>query len=396
MISLNNIQIIVSLLAFPTLLIYLTLQGYSHAQELTLEKQAKKMIVMIEGGIPNRDGKEVSGAGIIVGFGIDDQDWPTKVYIATAKHVVVENGLPKSKEAENIKVFFKLIDEEEEFSAEIVKVHKELDLALLEVTELSAFFADALTVLSFNKVRNANSLKCVGEVRIIGYPQGVKWHTPQLPDRFSSVSEKEIYFESRAILVGSSGGGLFDEQWNLVGMVTEDSPPRAKALRISTLIKNIEDWGYPTKLILKSREDYSLRISQYTKRPDICVGKGDNITINARGLVSIGTHKAYTSSEGKITELIPISVQRNIIEEKENNLFSHAALMYRIAQKGESIICDGLSLAPHEECEWYSYTPNTTLIANKDGYLEFNVNDKEPEDNTGFFQVNLIVTREIR
>ena len=162
MVFLNNIKTTSSFFVFLILLGHLTFQGQSYAQELSSEEKAKEIIVMIKGEIHDRDGivvEEVFGAGIIVGFETDDQDWPTKVYIATAKHVVVKNGIPRQREVENIKVFFKSVDEKEELSAEIVEVHEQLDLALLEITQLNPLLADALTVLPFNKVTDTSFLK---------------------------------------------------------------------------------------------------------------------------------------------------------------------------------------------------------------------------------------------
>ena len=232
----------------------------------------------------------------------------------------------------------------------------------------------------------------MGEVKAVGNPQGNSWYTPRLLDSFSRVSGEEIHFESRTIQTGNSGGGLFDEQWNLVGMVIEDSPPTAKALQISTVIESIGEWEYSVRLVMNpSGIQRSIRVREYTKIPEICVQKGDEIIIDAQGSVSASTYQAYVSPEGKIGDLIPVSVQRNVIENKEIPDFFHASLIFRIAQENENIICDGLAIIPPKECEWHPYIPNTILKANKNGYLEFSVNDKEPSDNTGFYQVSVIL-----
>ena len=413
MIFSNTNRTIGRFFVFLILLGHLTFQGQSYAQELNSEEKAKEIIVMIKGEIHDRDGivvEEVFGAGIIVGFETDDQDWPTKVYIATAKHVVVKNGIPRQREAENIKVFFKSVDEKEELSAEIVEVHEQLDLALLEVTQLNPLLADALTVLPFSKAADASSLECIGEVKAIGNPQGNSWYTPRSPDGFLSVSEneEEIHFESRTIQVGNSGGGLFDKQWNLVGMVIEDSPPTAKALQISTVIENI-DKNYPVKLVVNPSTSQNIRVSEYIKKPDICVKEGDEIIIDAWGSIRVGQFVGFSSPEGITTGFldIPIEDTYNIIRGNWRE-YHHAVLMYRIAQENEDFTCDGINSPPHEDCEWYPYDPYDPndpfdsndssnpepLKASKNGFLEFTINDVDLSDNAGYYEVAVSINGE--
>ena len=47
---------------------------------------------------------------------------------------------------------------------------------------------------------------------------------------------------------GSSGGALFNEYWEVVGIVTEDEPPRANAIPMDQVLALVSAWGYPVQL----------------------------------------------------------------------------------------------------------------------------------------------------
>jgi hypothetical protein len=48
---------------------------------------------------------------------------------------------------------------------------------------------------------------------------------------------------------GYSGGGLFDSNWLLVGMIRAVDPPFGYAISIDQIVAQLKDWGYPVNLL---------------------------------------------------------------------------------------------------------------------------------------------------
>ena len=56
-----------------------------------------------------------------------------------------------------------------------------------------------------------------------------------------------MYFESTFIRPGYSGGGLFDEDWLLVGMIVGDDAPDGQAVGLDTIAERLRNWRYPVQ-----------------------------------------------------------------------------------------------------------------------------------------------------
>jgi hypothetical protein len=198
------------------------------------EEEAKEMIVMVRGTL---GGTPTFGAGIIVGSRSD------RLYIATANHVV-RKGL---NDAEDLRVEFRSLPGEAIEANLLEHADESLDLAVLNVPGLSERHI-SVEGLPFDLLGDPDGLERGDPVFHVGNPNGTRWRSNVTPDAVSLVVGTEIRFESYRVAPGSSGGGLFDQRWNLVGLVRADQPPDAVAIPIDIVLQRLEGWGYPVDL----------------------------------------------------------------------------------------------------------------------------------------------------
>lgn len=199
------------------------------------EHEAKEMIVMIRGTL---GGTETFGAGIIVGYRAD------RLYIATADHVVRKGA----DEVDDLEVQLHWLPGEPIEANLLEHVGDDLDLAVLNLAGLSERHL-SLEGLRFDLLGDPEVLERGDSVYHVGNPNGVEWRSNVRPDAVSRVGGTEIRFESTFIAPGSSGGGLFDERWRLVGLVRADQPPDGVAVRIDRVLERLAEWGYPLDLV---------------------------------------------------------------------------------------------------------------------------------------------------
>jgi hypothetical protein len=81
----------------------------------------------------------------------------------------------------------------------------------------------------------------------IGHPQGHEWLVPGQSSALQSIGALEIEFDS-ACEAGHSGGGLFDENWHLVGMMRETDGSVCIAIHFEAVIAELEKWRYHVDL----------------------------------------------------------------------------------------------------------------------------------------------------
>ena len=187
------------------------------------------------------------GAAVIVGRG------DGHVYLATAQHVVYlgsaeRAAVPSDQPPTRVEVRFWFLPDRR-FQAEALRRDEELDLAVLRVAETPEL-AQALERVDFHRVRPPEVLRSDDKLRTVGNPQGENpWYaTPFELDLFDRLEESQLRFHTRLLMAGHSGGGLFTEDWYLVGILQTDQPPTGKALRIDQAIEQVEAWGHPVAL----------------------------------------------------------------------------------------------------------------------------------------------------
>jgi Trypsin-like peptidase domain len=203
------------------------------AQSDRPEDTAKRRVVMIRGTL---EGETSVGAGVITG-------WENgRVYIFTANHVI-RNHLGKL--AETITVEFRDLKGETVTATPLRDWDPDRDLAMLAV-EATRLPEDLLNALPTLTLGDLTTLQFGEPVYAIGYKDSEPWSVVGLSE-FSKLDLDNVNFQSSGIDVGASGGGLFDENWELIGMVSRTNGSEAKAVRIDRIIELLKQWRYPVE-----------------------------------------------------------------------------------------------------------------------------------------------------
>jgi trypsin-like peptidase len=171
------------------------------------------------------------GAGIIVG-----RDGRS-LYIATAAHVV-----RKEIDAERIVVTFASGDTAQ---ATLFSPRRAgFDLAVLRVVSDSAPIR-LWAPRSWDRLGDVETVRRDDPTYPVGCPPGRCWRAPARADRVVGVDGLGILFQSSFVDPGSSGGALFNASWEVVGMITEDVPPEAYAVRMDEVVGQARTWEVP-------------------------------------------------------------------------------------------------------------------------------------------------------
>ena len=168
-----------------------------------------------------------------------------------------------------------------------------------------------------------------------------------------------------------------------IKMTIDEIEPGGNTGRVQ--IPTTTGWPPPGTLLVVSHlgGTYQLSVDDYIRTTDICVRKRDGIEIHASGQITSGEFIGQVSPEGKETfELFGISTP---IDPKYDIVpaFPHAVLMYRIEKSN-------LTLKPDEG--WLNYHNTKRFEADQTGCLAFDINDTDNGDNTGKFDVEVVIT----
>jgi len=174
------------------------------------------------------------GAGIIVGASGD------ALYIATANHVLQFGSVTPT-----VWVVFPSGDSAE--ATIVARGDSVVDLALLKVTTDRARLA-RWTPRSWDRVGNVRALRGDDPVSPVGCPNRVCWLAPSPADHVAWRDQFGIVFQSYFVDPGSSGGALFNQSWEVVGMVVRYAPPRPEALSIDQVLRTVRSWRQPVSL----------------------------------------------------------------------------------------------------------------------------------------------------
>jgi hypothetical protein len=185
------------------------------------------------------------GADVSIGAGIIFSRTHNSLQIMTANHVVRRSTHTLS----DIQV--KLKDYPSKwFPGTLLEYHDVAkDVAVLEVNNLESHGIEIYISNSTLNILRQNRQPARGDpVFPIGHPNGVPWGIPAVPDRVAQVVGDTITFQSSFIASGHSGGGLFDEEGALVGMIIRDQPPFGLAVQIEAIAQQLEAWQLPLGL----------------------------------------------------------------------------------------------------------------------------------------------------
>lgn len=166
---------------------------------------------------------------------------PERIHLVTAAHVVRHNG--RSPNA--IELRFGGSDRMVRARLEQFD-DKGLDIAVLVVERREASGVD-LAELPFDRLAGAGSARRGDLVFVVGNRRNAP-SVNVTPDRVSVVDGNRIRFESRFVVTGFSGGPLFNERWQLLGIVLSDDPPEAEAIAFGAVAAKLKEWGLPLAL----------------------------------------------------------------------------------------------------------------------------------------------------
>jgi hypothetical protein len=191
------------------------------------------------------DDEEV-GAGIVVAAS-------NRIVIATAAHVV-----RRAQDGGKVRVVFQFA-RNDTVEARVDQLDRELDLAVLSV----ARDGRAAMQFAFDRGGDPGALEIGALVVPVGCPDRRCWEPPVSGDRVISASPRRVRFESFFLSPGSSGGALFNQQWEVVGLVTEKNTQDGVAVGMSEVADRLRKWGYTVQLGPTSipRAGYRTRVS---------------------------------------------------------------------------------------------------------------------------------------
>ncbi|HJQ64961.1 MAG TPA: serine protease [Gemmatimonadales bacterium] len=204
--------------------------------------EAKNLVVQV---LATGGDEEEVGAGIVVAAS-------DRIVIATAAHVV-----RTAQQGAKVRVVFQFA-RNDTVEARVDQTDRELDLAVLSVPR-----AGAATQFAFDRRGDPGALEIGALVVPVGCPERVCWEPPISGDRVISASARRVRFESFFVSPGSSGGALFNAQWEVVGIVTEKNSQDGVALGMSEVADRLRRWGIPMQLRPTSipRAGYRTRFS---------------------------------------------------------------------------------------------------------------------------------------
>jgi hypothetical protein len=205
---------------------------------------AKNLVVQV---LATGGEEEEVGAGIVVAAASN------RVIIATAAHVV-----RTAQQGAKIRVVFQFA-RNDTIEAHVDQTDKDLDLAVLSLTRAG----NTATQFMFDREGDPAVLETGSLVVPVGCPERVCWEPPVSGDRVLAASARRVRFESFFVSPGSSGGALFNRQWEVVGLVTEKNSQDGVAVGIPEVADRMKQWGYTVQLRPTSipRAGYRTRLS---------------------------------------------------------------------------------------------------------------------------------------
>jgi hypothetical protein len=244
--------------------------------------EAKRLVVQVIGYFAPGDAPEV-GAGIIVGAS------SINVFIATARHVLYR----QSVRVRDLRVVFPGHTKDTVPAIPMPATQTGLDLAVISVPIGSARGLHS-SLPTFDRQGDAGSIKSGAPVNPVGC-HDICWDAPSPPDQVLGKDLQGIIFQSTFIGPGSSGGALFNQWWEVVGMVIVDAPPRGEAIPIDRVLTQARYWGYPVDLKKTAvpRSGYRTSVGVSFLVPSPALGErppGGRVTVSTRVIPHVTWH----------------------------------------------------------------------------------------------------------
>lgn len=166
-------------------------------------------------------------------------------YGFTAKHVLYQQG----KRVRDVKAQFQAWPTQK-FEVAALKLHRDLDLAVFraDLRPLGLSQAELQRAFPLDQLGKSGNLDPGNPLFFVGHSTAQAWITPKTAVKFAVGKEDSFLFEEDCPQ-GHSGGGVFDREWRLVGMMIEEERPYCRALRIEPILRAIQEWKLDISLL---------------------------------------------------------------------------------------------------------------------------------------------------
>lgn len=222
----SNRDAVLALLKQPTELAYTDTNYLRLDDPLTRPKRA---VVFLTALFPQGRDKDKKGTGFII------KRTSNKLWIITNRHILLENSNGRTCDSVEIQLYvgdkpsnarIKTLQSKTILTAE------KIDLALIEIEVPN--LPDDIQPLS-PAIPQDNQ-----KISTIGHPDGNPWQSDQ--GKVADVSDKELLLKI-SFAVGSSGSPVMDENYGVVGIITNVGDRTGYAIPISQITKQIAIWG---------------------------------------------------------------------------------------------------------------------------------------------------------
>lgn len=276
---------------------------FSMATNLFSQEELKNSLVKISA--KSDDGREETGAGIIVGYDKGSQT----VFVVTAFHVVGDY--------DQLDVYFR--STWMKFQAEFFKYADDLDLAVIKIHFSQV---EAMTMLPFIiKVEKAKpgSYKPLDRVLAIGHPAGSDF-TANPSNGIQEAMPGRLSITKNGIMPGYSGGPVFNLNGHLLGMLTEITSVSAKTIPISKIVQRLDEWGIPSNMLIDPKLDLKWLIWSGSG----AVLGGTGLFLQARSQDNHAIYAAHRSTMDPIYQ--EMGLDRDELYQRANSQ-NHAAIV---------------------------------------------------------------------
>lgn len=213
----------------------IALPAVAGEQKATLYKPNERAL----GLVVRITGANTDGAGII--YHVDEH----YAYGVTAKHVV----LRQNKKLEGLNALFWAWPGRQ-VPIEATNFHYQEDLAAFraDLRPLGLSLPEYLRGIPLDQLGVSEGLDPGVSLSSVGHATAGAWISPERPVRFARGDGQAFLFEYDCPQ-GHSGGGVFDDQWRLVGMMINEERPYCRALRIEPILKIVQGWKLSISLV---------------------------------------------------------------------------------------------------------------------------------------------------
>lgn len=244
-----------------------------------LSKQSEQLIATVKT-------ESTFGAGIVIGWR------GSLVYLATARHVVEMS--PSS-----VEVGLQFLPGES-FSATVMEtIDRQVDVAVLKVILDQEILppGDLADFLVLEQLGPEAELVRGSPVIPVGHPAGRSWFFPTEPAVVHTLTFEAIEFEP-ACDVGYSGGGLFDRDSRLVGMIVSSDGVVCRALKWPRIEDLLYRWRYPVDLRIADVESLAETPSAAPRQTALLLDKAIANLTGLQGQINIDeARKLFIAAE---------------------------------------------------------------------------------------------------